>query len=117
MKQSIAACGFLLAATVCATNTTGPLYKNPDAPVDDRVADLLQRMTIEEKTAQLIQGDIRDYLDIENGIYNETGMTWMAEKRANSIWTGLYMNRSMVARGARLGQDYLVNETRLGKTR
>lgn len=114
MKSSIAVNGLLLAAVACARNTTGPLYKNPDAPVDDRVADLLQRMTIEEKTAQLIQGDIRDYLDIEDGTYNETGMAWIAETRANSIWTGLYMNRSMVARGARLGQDYLVNETRLG---
>jgi beta-glucosidase len=117
MKHLVAACGFLLAAAVFATNTTSPLYKNPDAPVDDRVADLLQRMTIEEKTAQLIQGDIRDYLDIENGTYNETGMAWIAETRANSIWTGLFMNRSMVARGARLGQDYLVNKTRLGKAR
>lgn len=105
----------LLATAVCAKNTTCALYKNPDAPVDDRVADLLKRMTIEEKTAQLVQGDIRDYLDIENGTYNETGMAWIAETRANSIWTGLYMNRSMVARGAKLAQDYLVNETRLGK--
>jgi beta-glucosidase len=30
-----------------------PLYKNPDAPIPDRVADLLGRMTLEEKIAQM----------------------------------------------------------------
>ena len=29
-------------------------YKNPELPVEDRVADLLSRMTIEEKVAQLM---------------------------------------------------------------
>jgi len=30
-----------------------PLYKNPSAPIDARVADLLKRMTLEEKVAQM----------------------------------------------------------------
>jgi beta-glucosidase len=113
MKFSLAAAASILAVAVQAADCV-PVYKNPNATVDHRVSDLLKRMTIEEKTAQLIQGDIRDYLDIENGTYNETGMAWIAEKRANSIWTGLYMNRTMVSRGAKLAQDYLVNQTRLG---
>lgn len=33
-----------------------PLYKDPSAPVDDRVRDLIGRMTIEDKMAQLMQG-------------------------------------------------------------
>jgi beta-glucosidase len=32
----------------------GPDYKNPKSPVDQRVADLLSRMTLEEKVAQLL---------------------------------------------------------------
>lgn len=118
MKLSVAACASLAAVAAKAAapdNTTDtPLYKSPNATVDARVADLLARMTIEEKTAQLIQGDIRDYLDIENGTYNETGMAWLAETRANAVWTGLNMDKEMVSYGARLAQDYLVNETRLG---
>src|SRR6185436_11316538 len=31
-----------------------PDYKNPNLPVDRRVADLLSRMTLEEKVAQLV---------------------------------------------------------------
>lgn len=48
----------LLALQIFAAFAAGesPRYKDPTAPVDDRVADLLGRMTIEDKTAQLIQG-------------------------------------------------------------
>lgn len=34
----------------------GPRYKDPHAPVEVRVEDLLHRMTIEDKAAQLVQG-------------------------------------------------------------
>jgi beta-glucosidase len=33
--------------------STGPIYKNPNAPIERRIADLLQRMTLEEKVRQL----------------------------------------------------------------
>ena len=33
-----------------------PIYKNANEPVEKRVEDLLGRMTIEEKMAQLMQG-------------------------------------------------------------
>lgn len=33
-----------------------PRYKDPSVPVEERISDLLSRMTVEEKTAQLIQG-------------------------------------------------------------
>lgn len=38
-----------------ATNIDGsrPLYKNPNAPIEERVSDLLPRMTIEEKVSQM----------------------------------------------------------------
>ena len=38
-----------------ATNKDGslPTYKNPEASIEDRVADLLPRMTVEEKVAQM----------------------------------------------------------------
>lgn len=34
------------------------LYKDPHAPVETRVNDLLHRMTIDDKMAQLIQGTL-----------------------------------------------------------
>ena len=35
------------------SQATVPDYKNPHLPVEQRVADLLSRMTLEEKVAQL----------------------------------------------------------------
>lgn len=43
-----------LAALLGAQETSVPAYRNPDLPVDRRVEDLLGRMTLEEKVAQLI---------------------------------------------------------------
>jgi beta-glucosidase len=45
-------------------NVTNLIYREPSAPVADRVADLLERMTIEEKLGQMMQID-RRYLHDE----------------------------------------------------
>lgn len=47
----------LFIAVGCGLQTSraqDPDYRNPNLPVERRVTDLLSRMTIEEKTAQLI---------------------------------------------------------------
>ncbi len=52
ITQFVSLCIFLIS---CALSTPAgePLYKNPKAPVADRVTDLLSRMTLEEKLAQM----------------------------------------------------------------
>lgn len=113
MKYSTALCGIALAAVAQAADCI-PVYKNPNATVEDRVNDLLRRMTVEEKTSQLIQGDIRDYLDLETGRVNQTGLEWVMERRSHAIWTGLYAEPEVLKEGARIAQEYLTQETRLG---
>ncbi len=44
------------------------VYKNPDSPIEDRVSDLLSRMTIDEKVAQMM------------GVWNEKKETLIDEK-------------------------------------
>lgn len=44
--------------TPAATAETLP-YKNPDLPAGERIADLLSRMTLEEKVGQMMQLDAR----------------------------------------------------------
>lgn len=53
---SAAALPSLAQAAGQAPKTSGgkPLYKDPTQPVDARIQDLLSRMTLEEKAAQLI---------------------------------------------------------------
>jgi hypothetical protein len=46
----------LLYAGLAVANGAPPLYKDPKADINHRVSDLLGRMTIEEKAAQLLQG-------------------------------------------------------------
>ena len=49
-------------------------YKDPSAPVESRVTDLLSRMTIEEKTSQLIQGDISNWINTTTNAFNYSGL-------------------------------------------
>lgn len=51
LKNFIA--GALLLAIPASLYAADPLYKNPEKPIDARVKDLLKRMTLEEKVAQL----------------------------------------------------------------
>lgn len=51
-------CVLLTLGTAWAKSSSPP-YKNPHLPVEQRVADLLGRMTIEDKMAQLMQGTLR----------------------------------------------------------
>jgi beta-glucosidase len=50
----LASTSILAATPAAAKATTGPLYKDATAPIDLRVRDLLGRMTLEEKVAQII---------------------------------------------------------------
>ena len=45
-------------------------YKNPDLPVEERIADLLGRMTLEEKVGQMMQLDARS-ADLDDLIVNK----------------------------------------------
>ncbi|PKS08165.1 hypothetical protein jhhlp_005441 [Lomentospora prolificans] len=113
MKLSVAICTALL-VVVGQADRGRPVYKDPKARIDDRVSDLLKRMTVKEKMAQLIQGDMTNYLNITDGTFNKTGLEWNMEYRANSVWTGLYTTMETVKKAAELAQDYLTKETKLG---
>ena len=74
-----------------------PLYKDPSQPVERRVDDLLRRMTLDEKVAQLVtvwehkdriqtpDGTFVNYPDGNHGVSNKPSMArpliadWMAD--------------------------------------
>lgn len=81
-----------------------PLYKNPDAPIENRVEDLLHRMTLQEKVLQLQNKPVGRIDEIERvfggqsyGCTHEMGQT--AEECAR-IYNEL--------------QNYMLTKTRLG---
>ena len=52
------------------TNTTDLPYKNPNLPTEERITDLLGRMTLEEKVGQMMQLDARSG-DLDDLIVNK----------------------------------------------
>lgn len=104
----------LLALTGLATAASTPLYKDPAASIDDRVADLLKRMTIEDKASQLVQGDISNWINTTDGSFNQTGLEWNMKYRASQFYVGYPTNWTTISHGVKIGQDYLVNNTTLG---
>ncbi|OTB12074.1 glycoside hydrolase family 3 protein [Daldinia sp. EC12] len=116
MRSKIYICLASLAAIALAISNNGslPLFKDPSAAVEDRVADLLSRMTIEDKTAQLVQGDLRNWLNTEDGGLNQTGLEWSMKSRAGSFYVGIAIPWKMLSNGVKVGQDYLMLNTTLG---
>lgn len=68
MASGPLAAGALSASTpLLAFDAVAPVYRDPDAPLGRRVADLLGRMTLEEKVGQML-GIWQDKADIMNGM-------------------------------------------------
>lgn len=103
-----------LASVAQVSNSSTPVYKNPNATITDRVADLLGRMSIQEKAAQLVQGDVSNWINVTDGSFNATGLEWNMEYRAGSFYVGYYANWTTLYNGIKLGQDYLTQNTTLG---
>lgn len=97
MRKSLLFIGFISA--VFAMSAQQPLYLDPKQPVEKRVTDLLKRMTLEEKVAQMCQ-----YVGIEHQIEsykNNKGKEPAANDDASSFYKGISFDslRSMVVNG------------------
>jgi beta-glucosidase len=117
MKLLSTAVSALLLCTAAVANvarSTGPIYKDPSASVDARVADLLSRMTIQDKTAQLVQGDISNWINTTTDAFNMSGLVWNMEYRAGQFYVGYPVDQQWIADGVKIAQDYLVHNTTLG---
>ncbi|KAH7340638.1 glycoside hydrolase superfamily [Rhizoctonia solani] len=109
--------------TTTSTSTSSPsgrpLYKDPNASIEDRVKDLLPRMTVEEKVAQLIQGDINGWMNMTDAkdntlTHNATGLADMMKFKAGTIWAGYSSTYEKLVYAITVGQKYLVENTTLG---
>ncbi|RWA14823.1 hypothetical protein EKO27_g261 [Xylaria grammica] len=117
MRDSITAAFAVLAALargVSGDDGSTLVYKDAHAPIESRVADLLSRMTIEEKTSQLVQGDLRNWFDVDDFSYNQTGLEFNMEYRGGQFYVGVPIPWKQLTEGIKKGQDYLMEETRLG---
>ncbi|KAJ5833616.1 hypothetical protein N7474_001927 [Penicillium riverlandense] len=107
--------GQLFAALVAGHGgSSTPLYKNAKAPVDERVKDLLGRMTIEDKMAQLMQGDITNWMNQDTGAFNYSGLEANMAEKAGMFYVGYPVSWQLLAENIKRGQDYLLHNTTLG---
>jgi beta-glucosidase len=96
-----------------ATNTTYP-YMDPSLSVPERVANLLSLMTLEEKLAQMMQGDVSNWLNTTSGEFNRSGLVENMKTKAGQFYVGYPVSWDWVQRETERAQRYLVEETRLG---
>ncbi|KAL1306299.1 hypothetical protein AAFC00_004383 [Neodothiora populina] len=96
------------------SSLTAALYKDASQPVEARVQDLLSRMTLEEKVAQLMQGDLGNWLNTTTGAFNRTGLVDNMQTKAGMFYVGYPISWDWLAVNIKRAQDYLLNNTRLG---
>lgn len=117
----IVAAGLLSVGTVAAA--AEPLYKNPDKPVEKRVNDLLKRMTLEEKVAQLQTVWVaRQKLETERGEFTSEyakeilglGIGQVARPAENKAVITPNKTPAQTLAFTNAVQKYLVENTRLG---
>ena len=114
MIFSVLLSALLVSAVKAVDNGTTPVYKDPSASIDERVSDLLSRMTIQDKAGQLIQGDLSNWINMTDNTFNATGLAWNMVYRAGQIWSGFPVDQQWIAEGIKTGQDYLLHNTTLG---
>ena len=101
------------------TNDENPLYKNPDLSVDERVDDLIGRMTLEEKFWQMfmIPGDLSIGKDkLKHGIFGfQISSKGKNDNAAEQIMDyGSTGSAKQMAEEINEIQRYFLEETRLG---
>jgi beta-glucosidase len=102
----------------CKTSAQLPVYKNPEMPVEERVQDLLSRMTPEEKFWQLfmIPGNLdQDKEKFHNGIFGlQVSATGSTDASHQILDYRSELDALGMARTINAIQKHFVEETRLG---
>jgi beta-glucosidase len=129
MKRIIICLLFLVSIELSASQAQGtkPLYKNAAAPIPERVEDLLKRMTLEEKTGQLLTLLGWEMYDNTGGKLQVSAKfkKAIADQHAGSLWATLRadpwtkktiatgLNPYTAAQASNMLQKYVLEHTRL----
>ena len=87
-----------------------PAYRNPKLPIDDRVSDLLSRMTLEEKVEQISGGRRKNA-----GVVDPTGQ--FTQEKLDEVLRGLWDINSRMSPHDRAVLHNALQRHQLGKTR
>ena len=105
-------------STLFANAQTIPPYKDPSLSVDQRVADLMRRMTPDEKFRQLFMiahDGVFDSTKYGTGIFGlEINTASLGQNGNQQMMENKVVTRDVLVNEMNRIQHYLVNETRLG---
>jgi len=100
------------------TSTRQPKYKDPSLPIEERVSDLIKRMTLEEKVGQLSSYWSRDTTSFdEEGNFIGGEDTDILNRGVGSFFSFGFFDRTSFRRSiSRINsfQKYMLEKTRLG---
>lgn len=89
-------------------------YKNPDLPVEVRVKDLLQRMTLEEKVDQLNMKSLNALQTDNAGQVTDSSLVRLFRGRSIGCLESPFVEHHKMALYAEAADHYLRTQTRLG---
>jgi beta-glucosidase len=119
----VLAISFLFGGLGCAVHAQTPPYRDPKLPVEARVADLLSRMTAEEKVAQIVGvWENRTFFTDPQGLFVDSNGAFLPERASALLKYGAgEMSRPSEGRGPRemaeftnTVQKWVKENTRLG---
>ena len=89
-------------------------YKNPNLPVEERVQDLLQRMTLEEKVGQLGMKSLNALQMDPKGHVTDSSLVALFQGQSIGCLESPFVEHQKVARYSEAVDQYLRTKTRLG---
>jgi len=108
--RGLSCLGTLLLASMAAQAEEKPAYKDSRLPIEQRVADLLSRMTLEEKCAELAPSYPTDIIDTTGTYTKDTGLK--ALRRMYNDEANMTSHDGAILRNA--VQRWRIEKTRLG---
>ena len=87
-------------------------YKNPKLNIEERVKDLIGRMTLEEKIAQMRSLSFNSF--IENGVLNEKKLPAKTKNLSYGTIEGITLSAKQLSEAVYVIQKFMIEKTRLG---
>lgn len=103
-----------LAVASASASSEAPVYKNAATPLEERLRDLMSRMTVADKSAQLLQGDFQNWINTTTNAFNQAGLVQEMQTKASQFYVGYAVPADWIAEGTKRAQEYLLRNTTLG---